>query len=64
MLDTTRRELEESLKIYESQLKDENFFLLSFEEKLELADNLHNIKMKLNGVKPDNTNIECVGCGS
>jgi len=64
MSDTTRKELEETLKLYEAQLKDETFFNLTFEEKLELADNLHNIKMKLNGVKPDNTYIDCVGCGS
>tara|TARA_R100001443_G_scaffold116998_2_gene139456 strand:+ start:1122 stop:1316 length:195 start_codon:yes stop_codon:yes gene_type:complete len=64
MSDTTRQELEETLKNYESQLNDDTFFRLSFEERLELADKLHNIKMKLNGVKPESSYIDCVGCGS
>tara|TARA_R110002012_G_scaffold317513_1_gene534164 strand:+ start:2943 stop:3128 length:186 start_codon:yes stop_codon:yes gene_type:complete len=61
MLDTTRRELEETLEIYETQRNQEN---LSFDKQLELADKIHNIQMKLNGVKPNTTYIDCVGCGS
>lgn len=37
---------------------------LTFLEKCELKDREHNIKMKLNGVKPMDSNYECFGCGS
>ena len=33
-------------------------------DKLELSDDIHNIKMKLNGVKPTDSQIDCIGCGS
>jgi len=35
-----------------------------FEEQLSIADKIHNIKMKLNGVRPMDSYVECVGCGS
>ncbi len=31
---------------------------------MEIRDKIHNLKMKLNGTKPINSEIECVGCGS
>ena len=31
---------------------------------MELKDKIHNLKMKLNGTRPANSEIECVGCGS
>ncbi len=31
---------------------------------MEIRDKIHNLKMKLNGTKPANQEIECVGCGS
>jgi len=31
---------------------------------IELADQVHNIRMKLNGVKPTDSHIDCIGCGS
>jgi len=37
---------------------------LSFIEKCELKDREHNLKMKLNGVKPQDSHIDCIGCGS
>ncbi len=37
---------------------------LSFTEKCELKDREHNLKMKLNGVKPQDSHIDCIGCGS
>lgn len=33
-------------------------------EDMELKDKIHNLKMKLNGTRPMNSEIECVGCGS
>lgn len=31
---------------------------------MEIRDRIHNLKMKLNGTKPGNQEIDCVGCGS
>ncbi len=31
---------------------------------MEIRDKMHNLEMKLNGVKPEDSMIECVGCGS
>lgn len=31
---------------------------------METRDKIHNLEMKLNGVKPMDTKIDCVGCGS
>lgn len=31
---------------------------------MEKRDQIHNLKMKLNGVRPANSEIDCVGCGS
>jgi hypothetical protein len=35
-----------------------------FIEQMEIADEIHNIEMKLNGVKPTDSSIDCIGCGS
>ena len=31
---------------------------------MEIRDKIHNLEMKLNGVKPSDSKIDCVGCGS
>jgi hypothetical protein len=31
---------------------------------MELRDQIHNIEMQIKGVKPLDTKIDCVGCGS
>ena len=33
-------------------------------EQLEIQDQIHGIEMKLNGVKPTDSSIDCEGCGS
>lgn len=33
-------------------------------EDMELKDMIHNLEMKLHGVKPMDSHIDCVGCGS
>ena len=33
-------------------------------ESLEIQDEIHGIEMKLNGVKPTDSSIDCEGCGS
>lgn len=56
----TNEEMIESidvLKIKKSKTDD-------FIEQMSIADEIHNIEMKLNGVKPTDTHIDCIGCGS
>ena len=36
----------------------------SWEKSLEIQDKIHNIRMKINGVKPADSSIDCIGCGS
>jgi len=31
---------------------------------MDIKDQIHNLEMKLNGVKPIDTYVDCVGCGS
>lgn len=31
---------------------------------MEVRDKIHNLKLERDGVKPGNTEIDCVGCGS
>ena len=36
----------------------------SWPESLDIQDKIHNLKMKINGVKPSDSSIDCIGCGS
>lgn len=31
---------------------------------MEIKDKIHNLQMQLNGTKPMDSSIDCVGCGS
>ena len=31
---------------------------------MEIKDKIHNLEMKLKGVKPTDSHISCIGCGS
>lgn len=33
-------------------------------QDMEARDKIHNLEMKINGVKPGSSEFECVGCGS
>ena len=33
-------------------------------EDMELRDQIHNLEMKLKGVKPEDSHFDCIGCGS
>ena len=33
-------------------------------QDMDIKDKIHNLEMKLKGIKPVNSNIDCVGCGS
>jgi|TARA_R110000782_G_scaffold35826_2_gene85602 hypothetical protein len=47
----------ETLRVKKSKTDD-------FIEQMSIADEIHNIEMKLNGVKPTDSSIDCIGCGS
>ena len=50
--------LQAEITALESQLTGDMF------KDMEIKDKIHNLKMKLNGTRPMNSEIECVGCGS
>ena len=50
--------IQEEISELESKLTGDMF------ADMELRDKIHNLRMKLNGTKPENQQIECVGCGS
>ena len=54
---------EEILKKLEV-LKEKKTNTSDFMEQMTIADEIHNIEMKLNGVKPTDSSIDCIGCGS
>ncbi len=60
MTDNERAAFENQVADLESKMSKTE----DFGEKIELADQVHNIKMKLNGVKPTDSHIDCIGCGS
>ena len=38
--------------------------LMTKEMSMDLKDEIHNLEMKANGVKPMDSHFDCVGCGS
>lgn len=50
--------LQEQINDLTSQLTGEMF------HDMEIKDQIHNLTMKLKGVKPMDTHIDCIGCGS
>ena len=54
----TPQELESQISTLESQLTGDMF------TDMDIRDKIHNLRMKLNGTKPMNSEIDCVGCGS
>ena len=55
-----RNDLENKVKV----LKENKSNTDDFMEQMDFADEIHNIEMKLNGVKPTDSSIDCIGCGS
>ena len=53
-----KESLENEIKSLEEQLTGDMF------QDMEIRDKIHNINLKLKGVRPSNSEIECVGCGS
>ena len=54
----TKEELEKEIETLTGQLTGDMF------QDMDIKDQIHNLKMKLNGVKPMDSHFDCVGCGS
>lgn len=54
----TKEQLESEIEALEGQLTGDMF------QDMDIRDKIHNLKMRVNGTKPLNQEIECVGCGS
>lgn len=50
--------LAQEIEDLKSQLTGDMF------QDMELKDKIHNLEMKLKGVKPMDSHFDCVGCGS
>ena len=50
--------IQEEIAHLETQLTGNMF------EDMDIRDKIHNLQMKMNGVRPMDSHIECVGCGS
>jgi len=57
-MELTKEQLDKEISNLESQLTGDMF------ADMDIKDQIHNLKMKLNGVKPMDSSFECVGCGS
>lgn len=51
-------DIRKQIKILEEKLTGDMF------KDMEIKDQIHNLEMKLKGVKPMDSHIDCVGCGS
>ena len=54
----------EEMKDLVEELNKRKDSAIDFAEKISIASEIHNIEMKLNGVKPMDSHIDCIGCGS
>ena len=54
----TKHEIEKEIETLNAQLTGDMF------KDMEIRDKIHNLKMKLTGTRPMDSQIECVGCGS
>ena len=53
-----KEQLQAEIKALEAKLSGDMF------QDMDIKDEIHNLKMKLNGVKPMDSHIDCIGCGS
>lgn len=52
------QELQEELVFLKEKLTGDMF------QDMDVKDQIHNIEMKLKGVKPMDSHFDCIGCGS
>jgi len=45
-------------------LKSKRDITTDFIKSMDIADKIHNIEMKLNGIRPTDSYVECIGCGA
>ncbi|MBO6662349.1 MULTISPECIES: hypothetical protein [Roseivirga] len=57
-MEQTAEQLQKQIDELSSQLTGDMF------NDMDIKDQIHNLKMKLNGVKPMDSHFDCVGCGS
>ncbi len=50
--------MEEQIEELRSQLTGDMF------KDMDIKDEIHNLEMKLKGVKPEDSHFDCIGCGS
>ena len=58
MSEVQLKELESQIADLKRQLTGDMF------KDMDVRDQIHNLEMKLKGVKPMDSAIDCVGCGS
>ena len=56
--DMTKEEMQLEIEKLESQLTGDMF------QDMDLKDQIHNLQMKVEGVKPMDSHFDCIGCGS
>lgn len=54
----TQTDLQQEIDALRSQLTGDMF------SDMDIKDQIHNLEMKLKGVKPMDSHFDCVGCGS
>ena len=57
-MEMTKESLEQEIESLNAQLTGDMF------KDMDVKDKMHNLTMQLKGVKPMDTSIDCVGCGS
>jgi len=54
----TKESLQQDIDALKAKLTGDMF------SDMEIKDQIHNLEMKLNGVKPMDSHFDCIGCGS
>ena len=58
-LDTiTKEEMLAKIEFLKEQLSGDMF------ADMDIKDEIHNLQMKIDGTKPSDSHIDCIGCGS
>lgn len=57
-METATITIEEQITALEAKLTGDMF------SDMDIKDEIHNLQMKAQGVKPMDSHIDCVGCGS
>lgn len=58
MTEEKRKEIQEAIEGLQNQLTG------NMMQDMDIKDKIHNLQMKLKGVKPMDSHFDCVGCGS